>query len=65
LLATKSTINGSMSPERVPITKPSSGVSPIEVSIESPARIAAIEQPLPKCNVMMLVASRAIPRKVR
>ena len=37
-----------MSPERVPIRSPSRGVKPIEVSIETPPSIAAIEAPLPR-----------------
>ncbi len=52
------TIAGSRSPERVPITRPSSGVMPIDVSTEDPALIAAAEQPFPRCSVMMLVCSR-------
>ena len=54
-----------MSPERVPITSPSSGVKPIEVSIESPPRIAHAEQPLPRCSVMMFVSSRDLPVSLR
>ena len=42
---------GSRSPLRVPITRPSSGVKPIEVSTERPPRIAAAEQPLPRWQV--------------
>ena len=38
----------------------SSGVNPIEVSIECPPLIAAIEQPLPKCKVMTLTFGRGI-----
>ena len=39
---------GSRSPDLVPMTRPSSGVIPIEVSTELPALIAAAEQPLPR-----------------
>ena len=56
--ATNSMIAGSMSPDRVPITRPSSGVSPIEVSTELPPLIAAAEQPLPRWSVMTFVRSR-------
>jgi len=45
---TKSTIAGSMSPDRVPITRPSSGVKPIDVSIELPPTIAQADAPLPR-----------------
>ena len=65
LAAMKSPMAGSMSPERVPITKPSSGVNPIEVSTESPARIADAEQPFPRCSVMTFVPSRSMPRILR
>ena len=43
---------GSRSPLRLPITRPSSGVKPIEVSTERPPRIAATEQPLPRWQVI-------------
>src|SRR5579872_6543703 len=42
------TIAGSRSPDRVPMTSPSSGVIPIEVSMETPALMAAAEQPFPQ-----------------
>lgn len=38
---------GSRFPERVPIVTPASGVNPIDVSIDSPPSIAAIDAPLP------------------
>ena len=47
------------------MTSPSSGVSPIDVSIESPPLIAVAEQPLPKWSVIMFVASRAMLRITR
>ena len=37
-------MDGSMSPERVPINRPSSGVKPIDVSYDSPFLIAQAEQ---------------------
>ena len=46
-------MEGSISPERVPITKPSSGVNPMAVSTDLPLSIAATEQPLPNWSVMM------------
>ena len=48
---TCSRIAGSRSPLRLPITRPSSGVKPIEVSTVRPPRMAAIEQPLPRWQV--------------
>ena len=39
---------GSMSPERVPITRPSSGVSPMDVSMLRPPEIAAALAPFPR-----------------
>ena len=44
-----------MSPERVPITSPSSGVNPIDVSTDSPPSIAHADAPLPRCSVMIRV----------
>ena len=54
-----------MSPPRVPITRPSSGVRPIEVSIDSPFWIAQAEQPLPRCTVTMFVSSYDFPVRMR
>ena len=51
----KSTIAGSRSPDRVPITSPSSGVKPIEVSTDWPRLIAHADAPLPRCSVMIFV----------
>ncbi len=42
-----------MSPQRVPITRSSSGVSPIEVSTATPPRTADAEAPLPRCNTIV------------
>ena len=52
---------GSRSPERVPITSPSSGVSPIEVSTDSPPRTAVADAPLPRCSTIMLTSSTRTP----
>jgi len=41
-------IEGSISPQRVPIINPSRGVKPIEVSIDFPLSIAVIEAPFPR-----------------
>ena len=41
-------VAGSRSPERVPITSPSSGVKPMEVSTLRPRSTAATEAPLPR-----------------
>lgn len=46
-----------MAPERVPIMKPSSGVRPMVVSITRPSLTAAMEEPLPKWQVMIRVPS--------
>ena len=60
-----SSTDGSTSPERVPITSPSSGVKPIEVSTDSPRLIAQAEQPLPRCSVITFVSSRVLPVSAR
>ena len=49
-----STAAASMSPQRVPITMPASGVRPIEVSTTPPFLIAASEEPLPRWQVTRL-----------
>src|SRR5699024_11349439 len=53
-------IAGSISPERVPMTRPSSGVRPIEVSTHLPLRIAETEPPLPRWQVMMFSSSTGL-----
>ena len=53
---------GSMSPDRVPITRPSSGVSPIDVSTERPPSIAVTEAPLPRWNTICLSSASGRPR---
>ena len=51
-----------MSPDRVPITSPSSGVSPMEVSIACPPRIADADAPLPRCSTIWLNEASSRPR---
>ena len=51
--------------DRVPMTRPSSGVKPIDVSMEFPALIAQADAPLPRWSVMILVASRVRPVSCR
>jgi hypothetical protein len=55
-----STIAGSMSPDRVPITSPSSGVRPIDVSTQWPFAIATAEQPLPRCRAMIVACGSGV-----
>ena len=55
---------GSMSPERVPIIRPSSGVRPMVVSTDCPSRIAAMEAPLPRWQVIKLVWSMGSPSRL-
>ena len=45
------TAAASMLPQRVPITRPARGVSPIVVSTTCPFRIAASEEPFPRWQV--------------
>ena len=59
----KVTAPASMSPLRVPITRPSSGVSPMLVSTHLPSLTAEIEPPLPMWQVMILEPSGLIPKK--
>ena len=54
---TWATSAGSTSPDRVPITNPSNGVSPIEVSTLRPAFTAVALAPLPRCSTMQSIAS--------
>ena len=53
---------GSMSPERVPMTSPSSGVRPIDVSTERPPSIAVTEAPLPRWSTICLSSASGRPR---
>ena len=64
LWITWSRIAGSRSPLRVPMTSPSSGVKPMEVSMERPPRIAATEQPLPRLQVMSFSPGSAGSRPI-
>ena len=48
LSATNVTADGSTEPVLVPITTPSRGVNPIEVSIDLPPSTAVIEEPFPR-----------------
>ncbi len=48
---------GSMSPLRVPIIRPSRGVNPIEVSMDTPCSMAVTDAPLPRWHVMTFVFS--------
>ena len=52
---------GSMSPERVPITSPSKGVSPMEVSTHFPPRTAEADAPLPRCSTITFTSSGDLP----
>ncbi len=55
------TTPGSMSPDRVPITRPSSGVSPIEVSTQTPPWTAEAEPPLPRCSTITFTSAGSLP----
>ena len=52
---------GSMSPVRVPIIRPASGVRPMDVSTARPPRTAAAEAPLPRCRVIWLTSRGSLP----
>ena len=49
----KKTTPGSRSPERVPITNPSSGVRPALVSIAVPCLTATRDEPLPRWQTII------------
>ena len=53
---------GSISPERVPITRPSNGVRPIEVSTHFPPSTAEMEEPLPMWHTTIFKSSGFLPR---
>ena len=53
---------GSISPVRVPIMTPPSGVNPIDVSTETPLSTAVIEAPLPIWQVISLSSSIGRPK---
>ncbi|MBA7646481.1 hypothetical protein ES703_54245 [subsurface metagenome] len=56
-------IAASWSPERVPITAPSSGVNPILVSTETPFFTALKLTPFPRCAIMRFVSKGFFPRR--
>ena len=56
LLAMHSTTAGSRSPERVPISTPSSGVRPMLVSTHLPLTTALRDEPLPRWHTMILLS---------
>src|SRR5659263_675323 len=55
----------SISPERVPIINPSSGVNPIDVSTDSPYLIAQTDAPLPRWQVITLTVLGSTPKIYR
>ena len=55
---------GSTSPERVPITRPCSGVRPIEVSTATPPWIADAEQPLPEVQHDLVELATSRPQEL-
>ena len=54
-LQMNSTTAGSRVPQRVPITRPSSGVMPMVVSTHLPSTQADREEPLPRWQMMILL----------
>ena len=56
-----SRIPASMSPERVPMGRPASGVKPMEVSTLLPPSIAVTEEPLPRWQEISLSCSMGLP----
>ena len=54
-LQINSTTAGSRVPQRVPITRPSRGVMPMEVSTHLPSTQADREEPLPRWQMMTLL----------
>mmetsp|Transcript_6526 Transcript_6526/g.15295 ORF Transcript_6526/g.15295 Transcript_6526/m.15295 type:complete len:297 (+) Transcript_6526:457-1347(+) len=57
------TTPASMSPERVPITRPSSGVSPMVVSMHLPCLMQAMLAPLPRWQMMAFISVRFMLRR--
>ena len=53
---------GSTEPERVPMTRPSSGVKPMVVSTDRPRWTAAIDAPAPRWQETMRRSSSCFPR---
>ena len=62
LFIKKGMMAGSIEPERVPITKPSNGVKPMEVSTTLPFFTAAMDEPLPKWQVIIFSSSMGFPQ---
>ncbi len=52
-MSSHSTAPGSTDPDRVAMTRPSSGVKPIVVSTDRPSRTAASDAPAPRWQVTM------------
>lgn len=61
LCAKNSIIAGSISPQRVPITSPSNGVSPMDVSTDLPFKTAVTLDPFPRWHTIVFVSSYAFP----
>ncbi len=59
--ARNGSIDGSMSPQRVPIITPASGVKPIEVWTDSPPFIAQMLEPLPRWQVIIFKSEIGFP----
>ena len=55
---------GAISPVRVPIITPPSGVNPIDVSTDLPPSTAVIETPFPTWAVIILVSSIGFPNNL-
>ena len=51
----------SRSPERVPMGRPARGVKPMEVSTLLPPSTAAMEEPLPRWQVMIFSSEGSLP----
>ena len=61
LSITNSRTAGSISPHLVPITRPSSGVNPIDVSTHLPFLTAVILEPLPRWQDIKLTSDKSFP----
>lgn len=61
LFAIYSTTPASMSPARVPIVSPASGVMPIDVSTQRPQSIAARDAPFPRWQETSFSSSGRFP----
>src|SRR5665647_2962615 len=56
---------GSISPVREHIISPSTGVNPIQVSIDLPFSMAVMEAPLPRWHVMIFVLWKSMLRSLQ